>query len=334
MKKFLRFIGVLLLIVVAGVVILGLVAPKDISSERSVVINAPKERVMAHMFRFENFNTFNPFKDLDSNMTSEVTGEDGRPGAKYSWKGEKTGSGEMVTKAISEDEMKYDMQFKEPMESKANGYWKVVDAGNGSSKVTWGFNTHIGFPWNGLMMVAGMKKGLEKDFDKGLNRLKTYIESHPEAGGSASAYDIKEAQFAGSTYAAIRQKVSTDMNPMMKFFDESYQKLGQAAGNRINGYATCLAYGWDEQNGQADLAPAFPVSGTEPVAGATMVTVQPTPALMTVHTGGYSSMMAAHEAIGRKLGAEPGLVVEEYVKGPGEERDSTKWVTNIYYLRK
>ena len=130
MKKFLRFIGVLLLIIIAGVVIMGLVAPKDITSERSVVINAPKERVMAHMFKYENFNSWNPFRDLDTTMVSSVTGTDGTPGAKYEWKGnDDMGSGEMVTKEVTGDEMKYDMRFIEPFESEAKGYWRVEEAG-------------------------------------------------------------------------------------------------------------------------------------------------------------------------------------------------------------
>ena len=134
MKKFLRFIGVLLLIIIAGVVIMGLVAPKDITSERSVVINAPKERVMAHMFKYENFNSWNPFRDLDTTMVSSVTGTDGTPGAKYEWKGnDDMGSGEMVTKEVTGDEMKYDMRFIEPFESEAKGYWRVEEAGNGQS---------------------------------------------------------------------------------------------------------------------------------------------------------------------------------------------------------
>lgn len=334
MKKFLRFIGVLLLIIIAGVVIMGLVAPKDITSERSVVINAPKERVMAHMFKYENFNSWNPFRDLDTTMVSSVTGTDGTPGAKYEWKGnDDMGSGEMVTKEVTGDEMKYDMRFIEPFESEAKGYWRVEEAGNGQSKAIWGFSTHAGFPMNGLMMLFGMKKNLEKDFDKGLGRLKTYVEAHAN-DEPASGYSITDTQFPGGTYATLRQKTTTDMDVLMKFFDESYQKLGKAAGSRITGPATCLGYGWDEKANQADLAAAFPVSGADPVAGATMVTVPPSQAIMTVHTGGYGSMMNAHQALGEKSGGEPALVVEEYVKGPGEEKDSTKWVTNIYYLKK
>ena len=243
------------------------------------------------------------------------------------------GSGEMTTKEVTGNELKYDMRFIEPFESEAKGYWRVEDAGNGQSKAIWGFSTHMGFPMNGIMMLAGMKKSLEKDFDKGLSRLKTYVETHAN-DAPASGMNITEVQFPGGTYATIRQKLSTDQATMMKFFDESYQKLGKAAGNRITGHAACLSYGWDENANQADLAPAFPVSGTEPVAGATMVTVPPTPALMTVYTGGYGSLMKAHEALGKQFGGEPSLVVEEYVKGPGDEQDSTKWVTNIYYLRK
>jgi hypothetical protein len=336
MKKVLRFLGVLLLIIMAGIIVLGLIAPKDIKIERTITMNAPKSYVADQMFHYGNFHTWNPWVPMDPTVKSEVTGDDGHVGAKYAWKGDKLGKGEMETVEVTGDELKYNMKFFSWFgESAADGTWHVADAGNGSTKATWTFNTHSGFPFNGIMMLFGMEKNLTKSFDDGLAMLKAYTEKH--AGEATPSFDIKETQFPGHTYATIRKKLSTDMGALMTFFDESYSKLGPAAGPRIEGPASCLGYGWDEQNGQADLAAAFPVKGSEPVKGAAMVTVDPSPAYMVEYTGGYSGMGTAHMALGKHVttaGKQPGLVVEEYIKGPGEEKDSTKWETNIYYLVK
>jgi hypothetical protein len=61
----------------------------------------------------------------------------------------------------------------------------------------------------------------------------------------------------------------------------------------------------------------------------------PGKAAMAVHKGGYSSLPATHMAIGKYVGMHgkvPALTLEEYQVGIATEPDSTKWITNIYYL--
>jgi len=345
MKKFLRFVVVLLLLIGVGVVILGLVAPTDYSVERTVTIAAPANVVADEMLQYKNFKHWSPWQHLDTNMKTEITGPERTVGTRYFWSGENgAGSGEMIIKSFinstsedrkySTESLGYTMHFKEPWESEADGYWRVEDAGNGQSKAVWGFTTHSGFPLNGIMMLMGMEKMLAKDFDKGLNNLKAVAEKNAKEG-SAGNFTVTEARFPGYTYATIRATTSMDDDAMMKLFDESYQALGKAAGNRIVGPASCLVYKWDEQTKTADLAPSFPVSGTEEVKGATMVTVAPSKAYMTVVNGDYKQMEQAHGAINQHIAAKnvaPKLVIEEYIKGPGDDKDPAKWVTNIYYL--
>ena len=127
------------------------------------------------------------------------------------------------------------------------------------------------------------------------------------------------------------------MSNSQDFFNNAYTTLGKAAGTRITGPASGLYFTWDEQKGTTDMAPAFPVSGNEPVSGATLHQLTPSRAYQVVYNGGYSGSMQAHEALGKYIaqkGEQQQLVIEEYIKGPGEEKDSTKWVTNIIYLVK
>jgi len=338
MKKFLRFIGILLLIIVAGVVILGLIAPKDITVERSVTINAPKAVVADQMLQYKNFHNWSPWQDLDPNMKSEIIGPERTAGTKYVWKGtKKVGSGEMIVREARGDELQYTLNFKEPWESKADGHWSVEDAGNGQSKAIWNFTTHSSFPMNGIMMAMGMKKYLASDFDKGLNKLKAYSELHAK-DASASTFQIETIQFPATTYAGIRKTLQmTNMEAVSKFFSDSYSALGAAAGNRITGPATGLYYTWDNKTSTTNMAAAFPVSGTAPVKGAEMLKVDAAKGYKIVYTGGYHGSAKAHEAAMaqvNKAGEKQVLAIEEYIKGPGEEKDSTKWVTNIIYLVK
>jgi effector-binding domain-containing protein len=336
--KILRFLLILLLLIVVVVVVLGLVAPKEIATERSVIINAPQSVVANHMFHFSNFKTWSPWQEMDPNMKTEITGDDGQVGSVYSWVGKKeVGSGNMKVVSRTNEELVIDLNFTEPFEKSSKGVWKAIDNGNNQTKAVWGFSTHYGFPMNGLMMVMGMTKMLEKDFDKGLNKLKAYVESgKAESAPAAGAhFDIKETQFAGGNYAGIRKTVAfADMD---KFFSSSYEALGKAAGARINGKGVGIYYKWDEKAGKTDVAAAFAITGSEPVAGAKIITIPAATAYMVEYKGGYSGSMAAHQALMSEVtakGKTQDIVVEEYVVNPGDTKDSNSYVTKIYYLVK
>lgn len=58
-------------------------------------------------------------------------------------------------------------------------------------------------------------------------------------------------------------------------------------------------------------------------------------AVKLAYHGGYNDIMAAHEAIGKYMNEKnltSEVTMEEYVTDPMTEKDSTKWLTNIYYI--
>ena len=339
LMKVLRFLGILILVLVAAFLILGLFAPKDFETERTVVINAPQNQVADYMFRFSNFKDWSPFQKYDPNMKTTLTGEDGQVGSVYSWEGKgNAGSGSMTVDERSNDSMNITVRFLEPWESETKAVWKAISTGNSQTTASWKFLMHSGYPMNGLMMLMGMKNGMNKEFDEGLNKLKANIESGkvstPSASGTNS-FDIKETQFPGGNYAGIRKTVK--FTEMDKFFAESFEAIGKSAGARINGKGVGIYYNYDEAKGTSDVAAAFSVSGEEPIAGAKIINIPASPAYMLVYKGGYSGSYAAHEAMGKKLaeaGKKQELCIEEYIVNPGDTKDSNMYVTNIYYLVK
>ncbi len=200
---------------------------------------------------------------MDSSIVVTLNGDDGAEGSSYSWTSKNSGAGTVTNTKVEGDKMMFNMHFTEPFEAKPDGYVLVEDAGDGKTKATWGYHGENTFLSGGMMKMMDMfNMGLKKSYDRGLELLKQYSEEHAK-DIPVPTFVITEAQFPGHTYASIRKTISMDESAMMKFFDESYQALGRVAGPRIIGPASCLAYNWDEQNQQADLAPAFPVSGNE-----------------------------------------------------------------------
>lgn len=335
-----KFLRVLIIIIVILAVILGilaLIAPKEVTVTRSTTINAPKNVVFDHITHFKDWTKWSPWFEMDPNSKITYSGEDGAVGSSYHWVGtdeKKTGEGEMTNTGISGDTMKYTLNFMKPWKSEADGMLVVEDAGNGMSKATWQFHMKPKFPGNIFALFMDMDKMLGKDFDHGLENLKKLSEAGGgSAAGSTADMKIEETQFPGHNYAGIRQTVK--WGDMSTFFSSSYEKLGKAAGASINGPAAGLFYTWDTVHHSADAAAAMPVSKDVKADGVTMINVPASKAYMIAYHGGYTGSGKAHEALNAKVhadGKKASLVLEEYIKGPAEEKDSAKWVTNIYYL--
>ncbi len=332
MKKFLRFIGILLLILVVGFLILCATGEKEVNIERSVTVNGSKTAVWNQMVKFDNWTNWSPWKAMDSTMTYTVEGVDGQVGSVYTWTGEESGKGSITNNNVDGHFMSYDMHFMEPFDATADGYVKV-EGEDGNVTATWGYHTvQDKFFMRGMSSLMGMRKMLESSFDEGLGYLKDYVES-----GKASPFNVQQVTFPATTYATIRKTVK--FADMESYFQQAYGAIYKAAGDRVitDKPSAAVYYEWDEENGQTDVAAAFPVTAGDDIKGVDMVNQTEATAFMIMHVGGYSALYAAHMALGEHLGKsgkELDKVIEEYVVSPHSEQDSTKWVTKVYWLTK
>lgn len=124
---------------------------------------------------------------------------------------------------------------------------------------------------------------------------------------------------------------------MDSYYKETFSMVGDKAADKITGPASALFYQWDENNMQADMAPVFPVNSADGISGLEKFDIPAGKAYMIEYHGGYSGSAAAHEALGKHLDdnkKELSVVIEEYIVNDHTEKDSTKWITNIYYLQK
>jgi len=331
MKKFFIFLAILIGIAIAAVCILGAIAPKDVRVSRSIIIKAPKEAVFEQMVKFKNWTNWSPWYKMDSTMNITYSGTDGQPGSGYKWLGgEKTGAGEMKNLSVNGTAMNFSISFIEPHSGKAQGILQAADTA-GATKATWTFDIHNEFPMNAMGVFMNMDKMLGGDFESGLSNMKKYVENH-----LGPQIEIKEVDYPAHIYEGVRQVVF--WNEMMKFFGDNLGMLAKGLGGKITGPASGIYYDWDTVNQRADIVVAFPVYDTMmPVKGASFTHVDASKAYMAVQKGDYSGLMEVHKALAKyciEKGKMVALYVEEYPVGPLQEPDSTKWVTNVYYLVK
>jgi len=167
-------IGLLVLIV-----ILAMIAPKSYHVFRSIEVAKPQSEVFEYIKYLKNQDEWSPWAKKDPNMEKKFTGTDGEVGASNYWNGNKeVGEGEQVITNIVEGErMEGELRFLKPFKSTSDCYLQVDPGSDGNSKVTWGFSGKNKFPISIMMLFMNMDKSVGKDFEEGLQSLKSKLEA-------------------------------------------------------------------------------------------------------------------------------------------------------------
>lgn len=169
----------IVLIVITVVAFLGFIAPKTFHISRSVVIGRPKDQVFEFVKYVKNQDLWSPWNKKDPDMKKTYTGVDGEVGFINAWDGNKdVGAGEQEIIGYAEGElMQSKLRFFRPWKSESDAYLRVEAIDGEFAKVTWGFSGKNKFPFSIFMLFMDMDKAVGKDFEEGLNSMKSYLES-------------------------------------------------------------------------------------------------------------------------------------------------------------
>ncbi|MGD9630770.1 MAG: SRPBCC family protein [Pyrinomonadaceae bacterium] len=179
-KKLLIAIGVVVVLLIAAVAAAVFMTPTDFAVEREIVINKPREEVFNYVKNVRSQSEWGPWFKREPTMKQEFRGTDGEVGFVAYWKGETddTGEGEQEIKRIVPNErLETELRFMKPFESTADTYLTTEDAGDGKTKVKWGFTGAMPRPMNLMLLVVDMDSAIGKDYQDGLNSLKQIMES-------------------------------------------------------------------------------------------------------------------------------------------------------------
>ena len=335
LKTLAWILGIILFIAIALIFF----APTSMHVERTVEINAPAAIVWNDIVKFEKFNEWNTWKQMDSTARFTITGEDGSLGATDSWKGNRIGEGKL--QHLSMDPYKSVTQkltFITPFPAESDVFFHLSEAA-GKTKVTWGFDTRYKRPQN--VMTLFMKGALEKDFDNGLSNLKSMAEAEVKGPGTPNGIDVtvREMNFPATTYAAVRKTVP--MNRITDYYRTNLEKIYNAAtAAKLQPGVPCgIFFSWDDKLKQTDMAAAIPVpEGSKPANGYEIITLPAASAAYADYYGPYSKIANAHVAIEKFITGKGREIIppaiEMYVTDPGKEKDSSKWLTKVIYFMK
>lgn len=152
-------------------------AKKEYDLSRTIVINRPKAEVYAFIRQLKKQPLWMPWFLKDPKMVIRFKGEDGKVGASSYWKGNKKIEGiQKITKIREGKVIETELLFLKPYKSLSLNYMAVKEVEPDRTKMVWGVRGAHRFPASVMLLFYGMDRAVGKDFEEGLQNLKTILE--------------------------------------------------------------------------------------------------------------------------------------------------------------
>lgn len=170
-------ISLLALGIIVGILIVAAMKPDEFRVERSVVINAPAEKIFPLMNDLRAFSAWSPYDKIDPDMKRTYSGPASGVGAVYAWEGNKeVGQGRMeITHSTAPSSVLIQLDFLAPMEAHNTAAFTLTPEGDGT-KVSWAMFGPAPFLTKLISVFFSMDSMIGDQFSQGLNNLKNLAE--------------------------------------------------------------------------------------------------------------------------------------------------------------
>lgn len=178
-RSFIRKLVIVFSLAAILVCIVGYYQPQDVIVQKTILIQAPQNEVMNEIKYFKNWQHWNPWQQLDTNMLITYQGIDGDNGSSLHWIGDvrKVGTVHIKNTYIDSKKLYFSFELIRPEFKTYQGALAVYDS-LGQTAVAFQFGEHYDFPWNAMLYFANLDKFYGKDLDKALQNIKGYTEHH------------------------------------------------------------------------------------------------------------------------------------------------------------
>jgi hypothetical protein len=176
MLKTLAIIGIIVVVAIAGILLYAATKPDSFRVQRTVLINAPSDKVFPLINDVKAWTVWSPYEKKDPAMKRTYGAVTAGKGATYAWDGDKNvGQGSMEIVESSPRKILLKLDFLKPFEAHNMGEFVLEPKGD-STSVTWA----IYGPSPYMSKVVGTFMNIDdmigRDFEKGLADLKAAAE--------------------------------------------------------------------------------------------------------------------------------------------------------------
>lgn len=326
MKKI--FLALLAVVVVFAVI--GFVLPREISITKKGIVHAPAAYVFDDFNNLKNWDRWNYWNSLDPDMKVTYGDKTEGLGARYAWDGPVNDQGSItIAESKPNEHVKINLDFGG---NGAVGTYTTVAQGD-STEVTMNLTADMGTNPVGRWIGLFMQKEIEKAFTYSLAKLEEINQAKPKFSVPISIEETPGFFYVGIQHTMSPQDADAVSAQTSKMFT---QLLGDLQRGRVEfvGAPLCLYPRYTLES--MDFVCAVPVRQDAKVPAKYKVEQQPAGwAAKAVHYGSYRTLQVAHDQLVKYIPfkgyEEAGGPWEVYLTDPEVEKDTAKWVTEVYY---
>jgi effector-binding domain-containing protein len=329
-KKIILF----LIALVATYILVSLFLPSKIKIERSGIINSSNEIVFEQINTLKNWKHWSYWDNIDKNMQSIYSGPESGVGAKHCWEStnDSVGKGCLTISEIKKNELVVTTLEFEGMGSSVGG-WSIKDTTNGVFITTY-MEMDMGL-FGRLFPGLFMDKWLGADFEKSISNLKQHCEKLTTA--LPKTEPIKIELVTTNLQLLATTKTNSNLQTISNDIASSYSKIGAfMKKNKVVQMAPPLAFYHSFSEKGIELECAIPINALiKSSSEVNVIEFKPCNAIVAHYYGPYEKSGIAHEAIDKWIKSKKlkitGSPWEVYVTDPMVEKDTMKWLTDVYY---
>lgn len=168
------FLG-LVALTISLALIIPLFMPKSYAIEKTIDIKASAQECFDKVADLNNYRDWNPWSQMEPDASKQITGSPKTVGHRYSWEGNKIGSGSLTVKKLAPHKsVDLDLEFIRPFKSKSDDMWTFEEK-DGTTRVTWKNQGPLAYP-TARLIGPFITKNLSQQFETGLSNLKKLCE--------------------------------------------------------------------------------------------------------------------------------------------------------------
>jgi effector-binding domain-containing protein len=322
--------------------VLGLFLPREVHVERHITIQRPAATVFTVLNSYHHFSSWSPWTDRDPAAVTQISGPEHGVGARMSWHGDPrlVGSGwQEITESQPYSLLRMHLEFDQ--EGAAESFF-VIDPTASGVRVTWGFDTDLLEGQSGFGGLLARYFGLffdrwiGTDYDRGLARLKSLVESMPAADFAGLEVQMADAEAHDILYVRTRQDGDADdVGPDLA---AAYREITAfMAQHTIERTAQPMAIMRVDRGNRYELLAAIPVvpRDIEPSGRIEWGRSPAGRAVRVTHHGPYQGLPGSYDRLAAWMAAH-GMAAgpvswEHYISDPNET-DPADLITHVYML--
>jgi effector-binding domain-containing protein len=336
MKTFLKYFGLILLVLILIYAALCFLGPKNFNTDESISIDAPAPVVFNLVNSLQKAELWNDWSLNDTAMVTTYNNIVQGVGAESNFESPTQGKGsQKIIESIKNEKVSTQLAF-DGWDGVNIADFLLTSSGD-KTDLRWTFESGSELPFimRGAFMVMGLKGSMKDSYRAGLENIKRIAEERAQKS-LYNGYTINIVELGERNYLIKRGQVP--MSSAEKFYSNSLTSLFsilQQSGVEMDGRPCGLYYKWDFESSTADMAAAIPLAEALSIDGASSLRIPEGQVIQVDHYGDSASSADAHYAIDDYM-KDNGLfqelpMVEEYITDASTEEDPAKWLTRISY---